>query len=76
LGLSEGVQVKPTLIMFTLGEVHRQRARRPRPGIGVITVPTCAWTRRDIKSVRLLAQVLATPAAAAAAGAGEAWSLE
>jgi D-alanine transaminase len=38
-------------------------------------VPDLRWTRRDIKSVALLAQVLAKQAAAAA-GAGEAWMIE
>jgi D-alanine transaminase len=46
-----------------------------RTGIGVITVPDIRWTRRDIKSVALLAQVLAKQAAAEA-GAGEAWMIE
>jgi D-alanine transaminase len=41
----------------------------------VITVPDIRWERRDIKSVALLAQVLAKQAAAAA-GAGEAWMIE
>jgi len=38
-------------------------------------VPDLRWTRRDIKSVALLAQVLAKQAAAEA-GAGEAWMIE
>jgi D-alanine transaminase len=38
-------------------------------------VPDIRWTRRDIKSVALLAQVLAKQAAAEA-GAGEAWMIE
>ncbi|MGY4422745.1 branched-subunit amino acid aminotransferase/4-amino-4-deoxychorismate lyase [Bradyrhizobium sp. JR6.1] len=41
----------------------------------MITVPDIRWERRDIKSVALLAQVLAKQAAAAA-GAGEAWMIE
>ncbi len=41
----------------------------------MITVPDIRWTRRDIKSVALLAQVLAKQAAAEA-GAGEAWMIE
>jgi D-alanine transaminase len=41
----------------------------------VITVPDLRWTRRDIKSVALLAQVLAKQAAAEA-NAGEAWMIE
>ena len=49
--------------------------RRPKPALAVITVPDMRWTRRDIKSVALLAQVLAKQAAAEA-GAGEAWMIE
>jgi D-alanine transaminase len=66
--------VKPTLIMFTSVK-DIVNAESARIGIGVITVPDIRWTRRDIKSVALLAQVLAKQAAAEA-GAGEAWMLE
>jgi D-alanine transaminase len=66
--------VKPTMIMFTsVKEIVN--AESARTGIGVITVPDIRWTRRDIKSVALLAQVLAKQAAAEA-GAGEAWMIE
>jgi D-alanine transaminase len=41
-------------------------------GVSVITVPDIRWARRDIKSIGLLAQVLAKQAAAEA-GAFEAW---
>ena len=66
--------VKPTLVMFTSVKdiVNAPSAKK---GIGVITVPDIRWERRDIKSVALLAQVLAKQAAAAA-GAGEAWMIE
>lgn len=66
--------VKPTLIMFTSVKdiVNAESAKR---GIAVITVPDIRWARRDIKSVGLLAQVLAKQAAAVA-GAGEAWMIE
>jgi D-alanine transaminase len=66
--------VKPTLIMFTTVKdiVNLPSAKT---GIAVITVPDLRWVRRDIKSVALLAQVLAKQAAAAA-GAGEAWMIE
>ena len=66
--------VTPTLIMFTSVKdiIHAESAKT---GIGVITVPDIRWTRRDIKSVALLAQVLAKQAAAEA-GAGEAWMIE
>jgi len=66
--------VAPTLILFTSVKdiIHAESAKT---GIGVITVPDLRWTRRDIKSVALLAQVLAKQAAAEA-GAGEAWMIE
>jgi D-alanine transaminase len=66
--------VKPTLIMFTSVK-DIVNAESAKTGIGVITVPDLRWTRRDIKSVALLAQVLAKQAAAEA-GAGEAWMIE
>src|SRR5690242_19656525 len=66
--------VKPTLIMFTSVK-DIVNAESARTGIGVITVPDIRWARRDIKSVALLAQVLAKQAAAEA-GAGEAWMIE
>jgi len=66
--------VKPTLIMFTSVK-DIVNAASAKSGIGVITVPDIRWTRRDIKSVALLAQVLAKQAAAEA-GAGEAWMIE
>ena len=66
--------VTPTMIMFTSVKdiVNAESAKK---GIAVITVPDIRWERRDIKSVALLAQVLAKQAAAAA-GAGEAWMIE
>ena len=66
--------VTPTLVMFTSVK-DIIGAPSAKTGIGVITVPDLRWTRRDIKSVALLAQVLAKQAAAAA-GAGEAWMIE
>jgi len=66
--------VKPTLIMFT-SEKDIVNAQSAKTGINVITVPDIRWARRDIKSVALLAQVLAKQAAAEA-GAGEAWMIE
>src|SRR3981081_845961 len=65
--------VKPKLLMFTSVK-DLVKPPSARTGIGVITVPDLRWTRRDIKSVALLAQVLAKQAAAEA-GAGEAWIL-
>jgi D-alanine transaminase len=66
--------VAPTLVMFTSAK-DIINAPNARTGIGVITVPDIRWTRRDIKSVALLAQVLAKQAAAEA-GCGEAWLIE
>lgn len=66
--------VKPTLVMFTSVK-DIVNAPAAKSGIGVITVPDIRWSRRDIKSVALLAQVLAKQAAAEA-GAGEAWMVE
>ncbi len=66
--------VRPTLVMFTSVK-DIVNAPSAKTGIGVITVPDIRWTRRDIKSVALLAQVLAKQAAAEA-GAGEAWMIE
>lgn len=65
--------VKPTLIMFTAAK-DIVNAPSAKTGIGVITVPDIRWSRCDIKSVALLAQVLAKQAAAEA-GAGEAWMI-
>jgi D-alanine transaminase len=66
--------VKPTLIMFTSVK-DIVNAASAKTGINVITVPDIRWSRRDIKSVALLAQVLAKQAAAEA-GAGEAWMIQ
>ncbi len=67
-------RVKPTLIMFTSAK-DIVNAPSAKTGIRVITVPDIRWARRDIKSVALLAQVLAKQAAAEA-GASEAWMIE
>ena len=66
--------VKSSLVMFT-SEKDIINAAAAKTGINVITVPDIRWERRDIKSVALLAQVLAKQAAAEA-GAGEAWMLQ
>ncbi len=66
--------VKPTMIMFTSVK-DIVNAASAKTGIPVITVPDIRWERRDIKSVALLAQVLAKQAAAEA-GAGEAWMIQ
>ena len=66
--------VKPTLVMFTSVK-DIVNAPSAKSGIAVITVPDIRWERRDIKSVALLAQVLAKQAAAEV-GAGEAWMIQ
>jgi len=66
--------VTPTLVMFVSAK-DIINAPNAKAGIGVITVPDIRWERRDIKSVALLAQVLAKQAAAEA-GCGEAWMVE
>src|SRR5918993_3751089 len=65
---------KPTVAMFTQAKaiVHAPAAQT---GIAVVTVPDQRWARRDIKSISLLAQVLAKQAAKEA-GAQEAWMVE
>lgn len=66
--------VKPTLVMFTTAK-DIVNAAAAKTGIAVKTVPDIRWARRDIKSVALLAQVLAKQAAAEA-GCQEAWMIE
>ena len=67
-------QAKPTLVMFTSTK-DIVNAASAQTGIAVKTLPDIRWARRDIKSVALLAQVLAKQAAAEA-NAGEAWMVE
>ena len=64
----------PTLLLFTQAKdiIGSPAARE---GIAVRTMPDQRWARRDIKSVMLLAQVLAKREAAAS-GAAEAWLVE
>jgi D-alanine transaminase len=65
---------EPTLVMFTSVK-DIVGAASAKTGIAVKTVPDIRWARRDIKSVALLAQVLAKQAAAEA-GCQEAWMIE
>lgn len=65
---------KPTVAMFTQSK-SIANAPTAQTGIAVITVPDQRWARRDIKSINLLAQVLAKQAAKEA-GAQEAWMVE
>ena len=62
--------VSQTVVLFTQAR-DLVDAPGARSGIKAVSVPDIRWTRRDIKSVALLAQVLAKQTAAAA-GAGEA----
>lgn len=64
----------PTVAMFTQAK-SIAKAPAAETGIAVITVPDLRWQRRDIKSISLLAQVLAKQAAKEA-GAQEAWMVE
>lgn len=65
---------KPTLLIFTQA---RDILALPaiETGVAVVTLPDIRWQRRDIKSIGLLAQVMAKQAAAAR-GAQEAWLVE
>jgi D-alanine transaminase len=65
---------KPTVAMFTQAKAIAN-APAAEKGIAVVTVPDQRWERRDIKSINLLAQVLAKQAAKEA-GAQEAWLVE
>src|SRR3712207_64972 len=64
----------PTVVMFTQRKVIT-RSPQAESGVAVVTTPDLRWKRRDIKSVALLAQVLAKQAAAEA-GVFEAWMVE
>ncbi len=64
----------PNVVMFTQPK-NITNAPQAKTGVPVISVPDLRWKRRDIKSVSLLAQVLAKQAAAEA-GAYEAWMVE
>jgi D-alanine transaminase len=66
--------LRPTIVMFTQ-EKNILEMPLAKMGAKVITVPDQRWERRDIKSVSLLAQVLAKRAAQKA-GAHEAWMIE
>jgi D-alanine transaminase len=64
----------PTLLLFTQAKPVLDNPAA-ETGISVATVPDIRWARRDIKSVMLLAQVLAKRAAHEA-GAQDAWMIE
>ncbi|TLG79172.1 D-amino-acid transaminase [Methylocystis sp. B8] len=64
----------PTLVAFTQRK-NIIASIAADTGVNVITVPDLRWARRDIKSVALLAQVLAKQAALEA-GCQEAWMVD
>ena len=66
--------VRPTLVMFTQ-EKKIVDSPAAKTGISVKSVPDIRWARRDIKSIGLLAQVLAKQAARAE-NCQEAWMVE
>jgi D-alanine transaminase len=63
--------VRPSLVI-TVRKVTYPRPAEIEDGVGVITLPDERWARRDVKSVALLANVLAKQQAAEA-GCREAW---
>lgn len=67
-------EAMPTVVMFTQAKTILDSSLA-RTGAAVISTPDIRWARRDIKSVALLAQVLAKQAAAEA-GVAEAWMVE
>lgn len=69
-----GEPATPTLLLFTQANDMLASAAA-RDGVAVVTMPDIRWGRRDIKSVMLLAQVIAKRAARDA-GAHEAWLVE
>lgn len=64
----------PTLVMFVTPKAFIDTPA-VQTGIAVATMPDLRWARRDIKSVGLLAQVMAKREAAAR-GCQEAWMVE
>ena len=66
---------RPTLVVTAKNLDRASLARRAEAGVKVISVPETRWARRDIKSVNLLANVLARQAAKEA-GAFEAWFVD
>jgi len=66
--------VRPALVMTTRRQSH-SAVPAAETGVRVVSAPEIRWQRRDIKSVGLLAQVLAKQGAAEA-GAFEAWMVD
>ena len=65
---------KPGIVMFSQAK-NLTDAPQAQQGISVISVADIRWKRRDIKTVGLLAQVLAKQAAVEA-GVADAWMIE
>ncbi len=65
---------KPTLVAFAQKK-NILSAPAAQSGVKVLSVPDLRWARRDIKSVALLAQVLAKQSATEA-GCQEAWMVD
>ena len=65
---------KPSIVMFSQAK-NITDAPQAQNGISVISLADIRWKRRDIKTVGLLAQVLAKQAATDA-GADDAWMVE
>jgi D-alanine transaminase len=68
-------EVTPTLVVTAKNLDRALRQKRAEQGVKVVTLPEARWARRDIKSVNLLANVLARQAASEA-GAFEAWFVD
>lgn len=66
---------KPTLVMTAKRVTAFAKPEQLERGVAVITVPDIRWGRRDIKTVGLLAPVLAKQQAAES-GAYEAWLVD
>lgn len=67
--------VPPTLVVTAKNLDRTVLHKRAQEGVNVITLSETRWARRDIKSVNLLANVLARQAAKEA-GAFEAWFVD
>lgn len=67
--------VKPTIVLTAKNLDRKALDARAAKGVKVITTPETRWARRDIKSVNMLANVLARQAAKEA-GAFEAWFVD
>jgi D-alanine transaminase len=67
--------VNPTLVVTAKNLDQALLHKRAEQGVKIITLPESRWARRDVKSVNLLANVLARQTASDA-GAFEAWFVD